>query len=463
MTARFAMTGATALSALFALAAAQDAQAQTAPPPSTDPCVLAAAAPPSAPVPSQCTVVIPNPPQVQTAPVAATLTINGQTVTLSPAPPPGSPLPAEVTATSISGVTTALGNNLTYQNQNSLRLVGSTTQTLSGGVTATSTVTTTAAVPGLIQTTTTAIGNSVQGEVCCGGMDLTFNQTVLPATGQIAALSSVTTAPGLGTLSMAATASANVAGATATNGPLSMRSVQNNSAGIFSRAQGTVCCNTDSITLGSTAAANSSATNSETSTVYARTDQSNFGAVTSQSAHFTNSGRLITSATQATGNSATSYNRWGYTQLDGTQNNTGTINAAGSLQANNYLVSAVAGANATGNSVLLSSAGSDGTISFYQGNNAPGGILAESTLDAFSPTGGVGQAIAQATGNAMTAYACTSCSQNQVKVEGYFAQDNFSSVNANVTLTGGTGGALRGEATAVGNAATFIAQRSPTH
>lgn len=401
--------------------------------------------------------------QTQTGAVNAAIVINGTSVTVSPTPPDGSGYPAVVTADSITSLATAIGNNLSYKVQNELRLVGSATQTLSAPVAATNAITTTAAVPGLITSVTSAFGNTAQAEVCCGGMDVTFNQAVLAATGEISAIGTVQTAPGLGTLAMSSTASANVIGASAVNGPMTLGANQSNAANLFSRSQGQVCCNTQSITLGSTAAANSSTTTSETSTVYTTAHQTNSGHVTSQSSHVTNSGRLITSATQATGNSVTALNRWGYTQVDGSQHNSGSINAHGGLQAHNYLQSAAVGANATANSLLLSSVGSDATTSFTQVNDLTGGVFAQADFVASSASGGVGQAVAQATGNAMTAYACTSCGQNNVKVEGYFTQTNNGSIHSVANVGGGTGGAIVAQATAVGNSASFIAQQGAGH
>jgi hypothetical protein len=444
----------------FAIGAAYgapiSAQAQTVPPPPPPPCGQAL----------QPTCGIYNPftgPQVQVGDVTSRVTVNGATITVdyTTVPADADPLPAEVTASAISTLSSAIGNNVSAKVQNQLQLQGNISQDLTGAVAAYNVVTTTSAVPGVIASITSAYGNTAQAEACCGGMDVDMVQ--ITRAGSILADALVTTAPGLGTLSMASTANANAIGTSVTNGPLVLRGTQTNNVGVFSSSSGQVCCNTTSISVASTAVANSAASASTSSTVYATTRQFNSGEVLSGASHVTNNGRIITSATQATGNSVYATNQWGYTSVDAQQGNTATIGAVANLTATNYQTSAVVGATTTGNSILLSSQGSDGTLVGFQDNALGADISSQVFLDGASTNGGVAQASGTAIANSMTGFACSGCGTNSVKLEGYFGQTNSANVTSDVnvgTNAGiGTYGTISGQGTAVGNSATFIAQR----
>ncbi|MCU0882984.1 MAG: hypothetical protein MUF14_09995, partial [Hyphomonadaceae bacterium] len=261
-----ALAGGVALAAL--LASIAPAQAQTAP-------VCNGTAPPagSPEIGGACGPSVVSSDQVQSAPVTATVTINGQSIVVTPAPTDGSP--AEITATSVTGLSTALGNNLTASAIGNVGIIGSASQTLSADVRATGEITTLSAVPGVVLQATTAFGNTAQAQACCGGIDLAFIQTA--GGGTIEAIGRVTTAPGLGTLSMSSAATANVVGGSVANGPTTLSATQSNASTVNSWAFGAACCNDGSITLGSTAAANSSAASSETSTVYHSVNQTNTG------------------------------------------------------------------------------------------------------------------------------------------------------------------------------------------
>lgn len=417
--------------------------------------------------PLQQTCGIYNPftgPQVLNGNVTSTVTVNGGTINVdyNSVPADSIPLPAQVTATSVTTLSSAIGNNVSAKVQNELQLQGNISQDLFGSVAAFNVITTTSAVPGLVASVTSAYGNTAQAEACCGGMDVAMNQTI--SGGSVLADARVTTAPGLGTLSMASTASANAIGTSVTNGPLTLRGFQLNSAGVFSSSQGAVCCNNGSITVASTAVANSSASASTNSTVYSTTRQRNNGQVLSGASHVTGSGTIVTSATQATGNSVYASNQFGYTQVDAQQNNSGKIGAVANLTANNYRTSAVVGATATGNSILLSSQGSSGSLFGFQDNGLGADISSQVFLDGASNNGGVAQASSTAIGNAMTGYACSGCGTATVKIEGIMSQTNLanvtSSVNVGTNVGVGTYGSILGQGTAVGNSATFIAQRN---
>lgn len=396
--------------------------------------------------------------QIQNNNVVATVYIDGQTIIIGADPINGTPA-TEVTATSVTGIATGIGNNLTAQSQGAVPIWGTTYQELNGSVTALNTVVTSAPVPGLITTVTSAFGNTAQAEACCGGMAVGFNQVVGAGGYAITADGNVSTVQGLGTLSMSSTASANVVGASATNGPITLGAAQSNAATVNSWSRGAACCNTGSITVASTAAANAVTTSSQTSTVYNTVYQANYGFVSSTSDHTTNFGRVITSATQATGNSVTMFNQWGYTDLRGTQINENGVRAEGYLTAMGYAEAATVGATGQANSAIVSSQGSDALVDLGQYNSFGGGVEVIAQFNAASASGGVGIATATAAGNSITGYACSSCGQDQVKIEGYTSQVNDANVTASTVMGAGTTGTLLGQATAVGNTANFIVQR----
>jgi hypothetical protein len=64
----------------------------------------------------------------------------------------------------------------------------------------------------------------------------------------------------------------------------------------------------------------------------------------------------------------------------------------------------------------------------------------------------------------MTGYACSGCGTATVKMEGILAQTNLANVTSSVSVGSSTGvatyGSILGQSTAVGNSATFIAQRN---
>ena len=144
--------------------------------------------------------------------------------------------------------------------------------------------------------------------------------------------------------------------------------------------------------------------------------------------------------------------------MDGYQENNNRITAASAVSLGDWGGYAVSGANSIGNSALVSNLGSDVTMSMMQRNN--GDVNSFASLEGNSSRGGVGAVSSMATGNAITGYACASCGSAGVKVEGYSNQYNNAAVNATTFVGVGTAGPISASATAIGNSATFIAQRS---
>lgn len=414
-------------------------------------------------VPSSCNDVLQNCPvdrtpnltQVQVAPVLSTITINGSTVTVNPPPTDGSPV--EVTATAITSSSTGIGNNISASSSNGVLLDLVSTQDLTASVGAVNDITTSSAVPGVILATTTAYGNTAQAQACCGGMDIISDQNISAAAGTISATGVLNTAPGVGALSMTTSAVSNVVGAAAINGSVSLVTNQTNDAGLSATSTATMCCNTDSTSVSATATSNSSQSSSTSSTVYSWAVQNNRGNIDASASQFINSGTALSSAAQATANVASAYNQWGYTELTTSQNAEGQVSSHATLTANNYVTSATAGTTTQGNLAILSGMGSDGRINAYQNIAATGDVIAVTDWSGFSQ-GGVGTAIASASGNGLTGFVCTICGQAGVGLYGNVEQINGGNVNASVNMSGGTSASMVASATAVGNSANFITQ-----
>lgn len=417
------------------------------------------------PPPTSCNDLLPSCPvdrdpnltQTQAGAISSTITINGSVITITPAPTDGSPV--DVSASDISSTSTAIGNNISGKSTNSVLLDIVSTQDLSANVSATNTITTAAAVPGVIAQVTTAYGNTSQAEACCGGMDIIADQNVSLAAGSIDANATLTTAPGLGVLTMTTSAIANVMGAEGVNGDVSLVTNQSNAAGLNSNSNAAICCNTTSSSVSSTATANSSQSSSESSTVFSWAVQNNSGAVYSNATTNIDAGVALSTAAQSTGNIAANYNKWGYTQLYSAQTTSGIISSYANTNANYYDTSSTVGTTSQGNLAILSTMGSDGRIYATQEVSFGGDIFAQSDWTGASQ-GGVGTAIASASGNGITAFACTVCGLPGAAIYGDVTQTNSGNITSSVNMSGGSGSAMSASAMAVGNSANFITQSS---
>ncbi len=357
-------------------------------------------------------------------------------------------------ANGISATSTAAGNNMAAKAvERDMNVVSN--QTLNGNVGALSTVWAGSA-RGLTLSTAVAAGNTAQVEGCCAATTSEVNQiTSYPKS--INATSVVRTGSADAIISATQATGNTFAGWTA-NGYTNGFAGQYNGATINADSVVEACCNNTSVTSGSVAAANSARWGGESSTIYANVDQKNYADVNATSRVGIHSGTNVTSAAASAGNLAEIQNKWGYAQMDGYQENNNAINAASVVQLGDWGGYAVSGSNAIGNSALVSNLGSDVTMSMTQNNG--GNVTAFSMLQGNSSRGGVGAVSSMATGNAITGYACASCGNGGVKVEGYSAQYNNAAVTAATYVGVGTAGQINASATAIGNSATFIAQRS---
>lgn len=357
-------------------------------------------------------------------------------------------------ANDVTGTSTAAGNNMAARAvQQDMNVVS--TQHLNGNVGALSTITAGSA-RGLTLSTAVAAGNTAQVEGCCATTTSDVNQ-VTTYGNSVNATSVVRVGSSDAIVSATQSTGNSFAGWTA-NGATTGFAGQYNGATINADSVVEACCNNTSVTSGSVAAANSARWGGESATIYADVDQKNYADVNATSRVGIHSGTNVTSAAAAGGNLAEIQNKWGYAQMTGYQENNNAINAASVVQLGDWNGFAVSGANAIGNSALVSNLGSDVTMSMGQHNG--GNVTSFAMLEGNSSRGGVGVVSSMATGNAITGYACASCGSPSVKVEGYSSQYNGGNVTAATYVGVGTAGPISASATAIGNSATFIAQRS---
>lgn len=353
-----------------------------------------------------------------------------------------------------TGTAAAAGNNMAAKAvERNMNVVS--TQTLNGNVGAQSTISAGSA-RGVTVSTAVAGGNIAQVEGCCAVTTSDMNQ--ITTYGKSVNANSVVRVGSADTIVSATQATSNQFSGWTANGATNGFAGQYNGAAINSNSVVEACCNNDSVTSGAVAAANSARWGGESATIYANVDQKNYADVNAMSRVSIHSATNVTSGAAAAGNLAEIQNKWGYAQLDGYQENNNAINAASVVQLGNWGGHAVSGANSIGNSALVSNLGSDVTMSMGQHNG--GNVTSFAMLQGNSSLGGVGVASSMATGNAMTGYACASCGSAGVKVEGYSTQFNSGNVTAATHVGVGTAGMINASATAIGNSATFIAQRS---
>jgi hypothetical protein len=357
-------------------------------------------------------------------------------------------------ANGLAGTSTAAGNNMAAKAVERNMNVTST-QTLNGNVGANTTIVAGAA-RGTTLGTAVAAGNTAQVEGCCAVTTSDVNQ--ITTYGRTVDANSVVRTGSSDTLASAAQSTGNTFAGWTANGATNGFAGQYNGATVNANSVIEACCNNTSATSGAVAAANSARWGGESATIYANVDQKNYADVNATSRVAIHSGTNVTSAAAAGGNLAEIQNKWGYAQMDGYQENNNRINAASVVQLGDWGGFAVSGANSIGNSALVSNLGSDVTMSMSQYNNGP--VTSFAMLEGNSSRGGVGAVSSMATGNAITGYACASCGGAGVKVEGYSTQVNNAAVTAATYVNVGTAGMINASATAIGNSATFIAQRA---
>ena len=339
----------------------------------------------------------------------------------------------------------AVANSMNVANSQNLRGTVSATNAVSGQM-----------ARGVTQSTAVAHGNAAQVEGCCAAVGVESTQTAQAGT-KIIGTSTIHVGSAAYLVS-GAQATANSFGSFIKNGYTTGKVTQTSAAQVDASSKVTACCNTGALSSNAIGAANSARWDGEAATIFADVNQSNQGAVTTTSTVDVHSATNVSSGASAAGNLAEIQNKWGYAQLSGSQSNSGAVASISVVNLDNFDGFAMTGSNSVGNSALLSNLGSDVSMFMSQGNT--GNVSATTSFTNSSASGGVGQATSSAVGNAITAYSCASCGTESVLVEGRTTQYNSGNVIATTNFNAGNMGMISASAAAIGNSATFVAQRS---
>mgnify|MGYP003112612248 CR=1 FL=1 len=164
------------------------------------------------------------------------------------------------------------------------------------------------------------------------------------------------------------------------------------------------------------------------------------------------SGENVTAVSTSSANSLVVNSAWGYSDLEGNQDNQSQVVATTELNLDNWDGTAAASSYGVGNSALTYNIGSPTDVALDQFNS--GDVYASTDFNGTGGAGGTAISSTTAIGNAFTGTVCATCGSNGV-VGGSINQVNNGNVYAyGNTNVGGTGG-IAASAAAIGNSATF--------
>ncbi|GGH03508.1 hypothetical protein GCM10007420_19820 [Glycocaulis albus] len=185
--------------------------------------------------------------------------------------------------------------------------------------------------------------------------------------------------------------------------------------------------------------------------IIALADQENSGNVRSTvDADIANANWGVTAMSEASGNTASSQNDWGYGHLQGSQSNSGEVRATTTLAVGTFGDGPVVGSShAVGNNALVSNIGADAYSGVMQNNS--GAVTGQVSMQL--GTGMAAYGTSSAIGNAQSAYICATC---PVGLNAQVNQVNSGAINSITQMrANGYVGGMTGSATAVGNVSTF--------
>lgn len=185
--------------------------------------------------------------------------------------------------------------------------------------------------------------------------------------------------------------------------------------------------------------------------IIALADQENSGNVRSTvDADIANANWGVTAMSEASGNTASSQNDWGYGHLQGSQSNSGEVRATTTLAVSTFGDGPVVGSShAVGNNALVSNIGADAYSGVMQNNS--GAVTGQVSMQL--GTGMAAYGTSSAIGNAQSAYICATC---PVGLNAQVNQVNSGAINSITQMrANGYVGGMTGSATAVGNVSTF--------
>lgn len=360
------------------------------------------------------------------------------------------------TSTDSTFSSTAAGNSLSVGNQ-ATNVSVDNTQTLSGNVTSNNDVSVITA-NGTTTITGVAQGNAGQSQGCCSYTGV--NNVQDSGSGNISSSNTLTNTTYADDLVSSSQAVGNNWATAAENSNIYNYSSQTGSANVSAKSTIDICCNNNSTTSQALAAGNTMSLAGSNSTINSDLIQNSAGTIDSYSHIAQDTGKAISSSATSIANNTTITNQYGYASLNTNQASSGAnVNSLSEVVVNDWAGNLISSAASTGNAALVSNIGSDVNLTTDQQNDSS--IFATSNLTGASSSGGVGYAYANATGNTVTGYSCSGCSVNGVThVNGSNIQTNNGDVSSTVNIDTSTSGAIYSSASAIGNSATFMNQKS---
>jgi hypothetical protein len=349
----------------------------------------------------------------------------------------------------LSGTTTAVGNIVSGIGDAGLPMNFQSDQDLRARVEAS----TNAAVYGptgrFFVTDTSATGNSGTAGTCCA---LTQGSSIqaIGASGAVVANATSRTDDNAASISVDTSAIGNTQGWNQRNGEIQAWTRQTNAGLVASTNTSTLVGGPGNIGLSATAVSNNVTGDVSGAHSDIGVEQDRTGAVQATVNAGIGWGTDVQTTATATGNLVNSQVGGPESAMNVRQTASAPLDATSNLALDEWFGEASTVGYGVGNSILMSNVGQQTTL--YTEQTSGGDVNATASFSGRQGDGGV-LASATAMGNAVSGYACAECAGD---FGGFNRQVNDSRVRAhsNVVVTGRSG-LISGEATAIGNSATY--------
>jgi hypothetical protein len=297
-------------------------------------------------------------------------------------------------------------------------------------------------------TTASATGNSATAGTCCALTEGSSLQNI--ESGAVVAGDAISNVASTASASVDASAVGNTTGWEQFNGEVQSWTDQTNSGQTTATNTGTITASSGNIGLSTTAVANNVTVDSDGATLDVGVQQLTDGPSTDSVVNLTiGSGTDLQATATGVGNNVDAQARGADASMNTAQTNNAPVNTYSNIEITNWTGDASVTAYGVGNSVVLA-------------NNGPrAGLFSELSSNgeinsAAAFTGGAGGAVfanATAIGNAVSGYACAACGG---VIDANNSQIGQARVRANsaVVITG-RARQVGGQANAIGNSATY--------
>ncbi|ACT58351.1 holdfast anchor protein HfaD [Hirschia baltica] len=353
----------------------------------------------------------------------------------------------------VSSTALALGNVASGMGDGAVNGHVESTQTMSGDSTASATLESLNTL-GTASAEATSYGNSTTGsQFQADSMNQTVGANRISSSASVNDISATT-------LNTSATSAANIQDigfdgrlvAEGDSPTLRANANQTSQADVDASVDATVCCSVEDTNANTLAVSNSYQSSSVYSNVFGNIRQTSTGDTVTAETNLTQAaGNNVNANSQAMGNNIVMDNSWGYSQLDGSQNNSSTITSTTEVVLNDWSGDAAISAYGVGNSALQTNIGSD--LNAYYSQNNSGDVISLSDFE--GGNGGAGNLTNSSTaiGNAYTGYVCATC-QSAVP-GGALTQTNSGNIIASGQTWTSNNGNVYGSAVAIGNSANY--------